>query len=112
MDVPPPSFTNHYQQLPVGLVLERSSLPSLCAVDEFDSSRGEVMIETPAHPPHLPGDLIARLVEAHGRGSLAALPLCRAADVLPLLDGDDRQIAAAATLIEANRVFYPKGGKS
>lgn len=66
-----------------------------------------MVIETRALPPRLPGELIVRLVEAHHRGSLAALPLCRAADVLPLLDGNDREVAAAATLIDANRVFYP-----
>ncbi|MEV0247519.1 hypothetical protein AB0H76_13080 [Nocardia sp. NPDC050712] len=57
-------------------------------------------------PPRLPGALIVQLVEAHQRGALH-LPIFHAEDVLPLLDGHDREIAAAAVLLEANRVFYP-----
>jgi hypothetical protein len=68
--------------------------------------------ESPTPPPRLSGELITQLVAAHGRGSLAALPLCHSADVLPMLDGDESQIAAAATLIDADRVYYPKGTKS
>ncbi|MGW2666077.1 hypothetical protein ACWCW7_34420 [Nocardia tengchongensis] len=59
-------------------------------------------------PPRLPGDLIVRLVEAHGRGSLKYLPVFHAGDVLPLLDQGEREIAAAALLLDANRVFYPE----
>ncbi|UGT41087.1 hypothetical protein LTV02_34900 [Nocardia yamanashiensis] len=58
-------------------------------------------------PPRLPGDLIVRLVEAHQHGSLH-LPVFHADDVLPLLDGSDREIAAAAVLLAENRVFYPR----
>ncbi|MEU6583959.1 hypothetical protein [Nocardia sp. NPDC046763] len=58
-------------------------------------------------PPRLPGELIVRLVEAHKRGNLH-LPMFHADDVLPLLDGDEREIAAAAVLLDANRVFYPE----
>lgn len=60
-------------------------------------------------PPRLPGDLIVRLVEAHGRG-VTHLPICHAADVLPLLQGGDREFAAASTLLDGGRVFYPEGG--
>ncbi|WP_194818818.1 hypothetical protein [Nocardia sp. XZ_19_385] len=59
-------------------------------------------------PPRLPGSLIVGLVEAHQRGALH-LPIFHAEDVLPLLDGDDREIAAAAVLLEAQRLFYPGG---
>lgn len=61
-------------------------------------------------PPRLPGELIVRLVEAHGRGSLRYLPVFHAEDVLPLLEGDDREFATATRLLEADRVFYLESG--
>lgn len=61
-----------------------------------------------AQPPRLPALLIVQLVEAHQHGS-SHLPMFHAADVLPLLDGSEREIAAATALLEANRVFYPEG---
>ena len=61
-----------------------------------------------ARPPRLAGDLIVRLVEAHQRGS-THLPFCHIDDVQPLLHGDDREYAAAATLLDAGKVFYPPG---
>lgn len=67
--------------------------------------------DTRAQPPRLPGDLIVRLVEAHHRGSARSLPMCHAADVLPLLEGDDRQYAAAAQLLDAGKVFYPNANE-
>ncbi|MGY4098466.1 hypothetical protein ACW2Q0_02700 [Nocardia sp. R16R-3T] len=36
-------------------------------------------------------------------------PIFRAADVLPLLHGDDREFAAASALIDSGRVHYPDG---
>ena len=61
-------------------------------------------------PPRLPGELIVRLVSAHGRGSLKYLPVFHASDVLPLLDQGEREIAAAVVLLDAGRVFYPEAG--
>ncbi|MGW4244026.1 hypothetical protein [Nocardia sp. NPDC004722] len=61
-----------------------------------------------AKPPRLPADLIVRLVEAHTRGSLH-LPMFHADDVLPLLEGTDREYAAAALLLDKGKVFYPLG---
>lgn len=60
----------------------------------------------PAPPPRLPADLIVRLVATFTRHHWP-LPMCHAADVLPMLDGTEFEIAAAAALIEAGRVFYP-----
>ena len=60
-----------------------------------------------ASPPKLPKDLIVRLVEAYEHGSLSSLPLVRAEDALPLLDGSDREVAAASALITADRLYYP-----
>ncbi|MEU8901158.1 hypothetical protein AB0C65_35195 [Nocardia sp. NPDC048505] len=58
-------------------------------------------------PPRLPRSLIVGLIEAHQRGALH-LPIFHAGDVLPLLDGDEREIAAAAVILAADRVFYPE----
>ncbi|WP_148310138.1 hypothetical protein [Nocardia otitidiscaviarum] len=66
------------------------------------------MSDRRVQPPRLPARLIVQLVEAHQHGSLH-LPMFHADDVLPLLDGGDREIAAASVLLEANRVFYPEG---
>lgn len=60
----------------------------------------------PAPPPRLPADLIVRLVDTFQRRGWG-LPMCHAADVLPMLDRTEREIAAAAALIDAGRVFYP-----
>jgi hypothetical protein len=58
-------------------------------------------------PPRLTADHITRLVEAYQRHGWR-LPMLHADDVVPMLDGSDREIAAASALIEDNRVFYPQ----
>ncbi|MGX1806277.1 hypothetical protein ACWIGI_11225 [Nocardia sp. NPDC055321] len=68
---------------------------------------GEVDARTP--PPRMPGELIVQLVEAFNRGPSRVLPMCHALDVLPLLQGDDREYAVATQLLNAGRVFYPIG---
>lgn len=60
-----------------------------------------------ATPPRLPGQLIVQLVGAYQR-NFQHLPMLHAADVLPLLHGDDREFAAASALLDAGRVFHPK----
>lgn len=60
----------------------------------------------PAPPPRLDAGLIVRLVATFKRHGWAP-PLCHADDVLPMLDGTEPEIAAAAALIDAGRVFYP-----
>ncbi|WP_280413169.1 hypothetical protein [Nocardia asiatica] len=62
-------------------------------------------------PPRLPGELVVRLVEAYQR-NYNHLPLLHADDVLPLLLGGDREFAAAETLLNADRVYYPEGHHS
>lgn len=65
---------------------------------------------TAAPPPRLPGELVVRLVEAFQRNwPHLKPPICHADDVLPLLQGGDREFAAASTLLDADRVFYPNG---
>jgi len=60
----------------------------------------------PAQPPRLPADLIVRLVDTFTRRGWK-LPMCHAADVMPMFDhGTERERAAAAKLIDAGRVFY------
>ncbi|WP_280320101.1 hypothetical protein [Nocardia wallacei] len=61
----------------------------------------------PAPPPRLPADLIVRLVATYTRHHWP-LPICHADDVLPMLDRTEPEIAAAAALIEAGKVFYPE----
>ena len=60
-----------------------------------------------AQPPRPPADLIVRLVDTFSRHGWP-LPMLHAGDVLPMLDGTEREIAAAAAFIEAGRVFYPQ----
>lgn len=60
-----------------------------------------------APPPRLDADLIVKLVDVFQRNGWKP-PLCHADDVLPMLEGTEQHIAAAAALIDAGRVFYPK----
>ncbi|WP_433621624.1 hypothetical protein [Nocardia sp. CA-120079] len=61
-------------------------------------------------PPPNDGHTIVRVVEAFARNwPHLKPPNFRAADVLPLLHGDDREYAAASALLEAGRVWYPDG---
>lgn len=61
-------------------------------------------------PPPLDGIDIIGVVEAYSRTwPHLKPPIFRAADVLPLLAGDDRAYDAAVTLLEAGRVHYPPG---
>jgi hypothetical protein len=61
-----------------------------------------------AHPPRLKADTIVALIAAYRRGTLDHLPMLDERDVLPMLDGTPAEVDAASTLIEAERVFYPK----
>lgn len=59
----------------------------------------------PLDPIHIVG-----VVEAYRRNwPHLGLPMFRAEDVLPLLNGDDRDIDAAVALLEAERVHYAPG---
>lgn len=60
-------------------------------------------------PPRMLGREIVGVVEAYGRQFPDVLPMFHAADVLPLLEADDRAFAAASTLLDAERVYYPEG---
>ncbi|WP_280187358.1 MULTISPECIES: hypothetical protein [Nocardia] len=63
-----------------------------------------------AAPMPCAGSVIVGVVEAYARNWPGKLPpLFRSADVLPLLHGDDREFAAASTLLDADRVHYPEG---
>lgn len=65
---------------------------------------------TATQPPAVPGSLIVAVVEAIQRNwPDRPPPIFRAADVLPLLAGGDREYAAASTLLDVNRVHYPEG---
>lgn len=55
------------------------------------------------------GREIVGVVEAYGRQFPDVLPMFHATGVLPLLEADDRAFAAASTLLDAERVYYPEG---
>ncbi|MEV4241185.1 MULTISPECIES: hypothetical protein [unclassified Nocardia] len=59
-------------------------------------------------PPACKGKTIVEVVEAFQRNwPHLKPPIFRAADVLPLLQGNDREFAAASLLIDGGRVHYP-----
>lgn len=66
---------------------------------------------TQAQPPQIDGALIVAVVAAYRRNwPDRALPIFRAADVLPLLlSADDRVYTAASSLLDTDRVHYPEG---
>ncbi|WP_109527172.1 MULTISPECIES: hypothetical protein [Nocardia] len=61
-------------------------------------------------PPPNDGQTIVGVVEYWARRwPDKKPPMFRAADVLPLLHGDDREYAAAVTLLDSGRVHYAEG---
>lgn len=65
---------------------------------------------TAIRPASLAPQHIVGVVEAYRRHwPHLSLPLFRAEDVLPLLEGDDRDIDAAIALLDAGRVHYRPG---
>lgn len=61
-------------------------------------------------PPACGAPLLVAVVEAYARNwPHLKPPMFRAADVLPLLHGDDREYGAAVLLLDSGRVHYPEG---
>ncbi|MFE7744467.1 hypothetical protein [Nocardia sp. NPDC057455] len=61
-------------------------------------------------PPPNDAKTITGVVEAYARHwPHLKPPMFRAADVLPMLQGDDRAYAAACVLLDAGRVHYEEG---
>ncbi|MGY1946681.1 hypothetical protein [Nocardia asiatica] len=61
-------------------------------------------------PPPNDARTIVGVVEAYERHwPHLKPPMFRSVDVLPLLQGDDREYNAAVKLLDAGRVHYPEG---